>query len=137
MGGELVRVTNNTISRMIMSERCSENEDEAGEVRKLIQETAELTGKFNLSDFIWVCKNLDLQGFRKRLKGVRDRFDAMMERIISEHEDARRKMKRENCDGGERVKDLLHILMDIAEDETSDMKLSKENIKAFILVITR
>ncbi|PSS15640.1 Cytochrome P450 93A3 like [Actinidia chinensis var. chinensis] len=135
VGGELVRVTNNTISRMIMSERCSENEDEAGEVRKLIQETAELTGKFNLSDFIWFCKNLDLQGFRKRLKGVRDRFDAMMERIISEHEDTRRKMKRESCDGGERVKDLLHILMDIAEDETSDMKLSKENIKAFILDI--
>ena len=95
MGGELIRVTNNTISRMIMSERCSENEDEAGEVRKLIQETAELTGKFNLSDFIWFCKNLDLQGFRKRLKDVRDRFDSMMERIISEHEDARRKMKRE------------------------------------------
>ncbi|KAI7991152.1 3,9-dihydroxypterocarpan 6A-monooxygenase [Camellia lanceoleosa] len=135
VGGELVRVTNNVISRMIMSERCSEDEDEAGEVRKLIQETAELTGKFNLSDFIWFCKNLDLQGFRKRLKDVRDRFDEMMERIIKEHQDSRKKKKKENCDGDDTVKDLLHILLDISEDENSEIRLSKENIKAFILVV--
>ncbi|CAL5356690.1 hypothetical protein CsSME_00046012 [Camellia sinensis var. sinensis] len=135
VGGELVRVTNNVISRMIMSERCSEDEDEAGEVRKLIQETAELTGKFNLSDFIWFCKNLDLQGFRKRLKDVRDRFDEMMERIIKEHQDSRKKKKKENCDGDDTVKDLLHILLDISEDENSEIRLSKENIKAFILDI--
>ncbi|KAA8517013.1 hypothetical protein F0562_017169 [Nyssa sinensis] len=136
VGGELIRVTNNVISRMIMSERCSENENEAGDVRKLVQETAELTGKFNLSDFIWFCKNLDLQGFGKRLKDVRNRFDEMMERIIKEHQDARkRKTKTKIGDGGDAVKDVLDILLDISEDESSEMKLTRENIKAFILDI--
>lgn len=132
VGRQLIRVTNNVISRMTMRQRCSDNEDEADEVRKLVQETAELTGKFNLSDFIWFCKNLDLQGFGRRLKEVRDKFDAIMERIIKEHEEAR-KIKKE-MGGGNSVKDLLDILLDISEDDGSEMKLTRENIKAFILV---
>ena len=97
VGEGLMRVTNNTISRMTMSQRCSENENEADEVTKLVKATAELTGKFNLSDYIcknWFCKNLDLQGFGKRLKEVRDRFDSMMEKIIKEHEEARKKEEK-------------------------------------------
>ncbi|KAK4581655.1 hypothetical protein RGQ29_025010 [Quercus rubra] len=114
VGEGLMRVTNNTISRMTMSQRCSENENEADEVTKLVKATAELTGKFNLSDYIcknWFCKNLDLQGFGKRLKEVRDRFDSHA------------------------VKDLLHILLDISEDKSSEMRLTRENIKAFVLDI--
>ncbi|KAI3471556.1 hypothetical protein Pfo_028206 [Paulownia fortunei] len=113
-----------------MSERCSGGENEAGEVRKLVQATAELTGKFNISDYIWFCKNLDLQGFGKRLKEIRDRFDEIMEKIIDEHQSQRRKLKQKS---GEVLKDLLDILLDIAEDGTSEMKLTRENIKAFIL----
>ncbi|XP_047339075.1 cytochrome P450 93A3-like [Impatiens glandulifera] len=131
LGGELVRLTNNVISRMVMSERCSEKEDEAGEVRKLVQEMAELTGKFNLSDFIWFLKKVDLQGFGKRLKDVRHRFDGMMERIIREHEEARGLRKNDH----DQAKDLLDIMLDISEDEKSEMKLSRENIKAFVLDI--
>ncbi|XP_065856385.1 cytochrome P450 93A3-like [Euphorbia lathyris] len=133
VGGQLIRVTNNVISRMTMSQRCSDKEDEADEVRKLVQETAGITGEFNLSDFIWFCKNIDLQGFRGRLKKIRDKFDAMMERIIAEHEDAR-KINKESGEG-DSVKDVLDILLDIAEDEKSEMKLTKENIKSFILDI--
>lgn len=133
VGGELTRVTNNVISRMCMSQRCSEDDNEADQVRKLVKDTAELTGKFNLSDYIWICKNMDLQGFRKRLKEVRDNFDTMMERIIKEHEDARRE-RQKGGDGGEVVKDLVDILLDISEDESSEIRLTRENIKAFILV---
>ncbi|KAL8127575.1 cytochrome P450 93A3-like [Apium graveolens] len=132
IGAELMRLTNNVISRMLMRERCSENEDEAGEVKNLIKEVAEITGKFNVSDYIWFCKNLDLQGIRKRLVDIRGRFDKMMERIIEEHTDVRRKRK-ENSNGGHAEKDLLDILLDISEDESLEIKLSRENIKAFIL----
>ncbi|KAL0359459.1 UNVERIFIED_CONTAM: cytochrome [Sesamum angustifolium] len=132
IGSVLIRMTNNVISRMVMSRRCSEDETEAGGVRKLVQETAELTGKFNLSDYIWFCKNLDLQGFGQRLKKVRDRFDEMMEKIIDEHQNERMKLKQKS-EEGEVAKDLLDILLDIAEDGSSEMKLTRENIKAFIL----
>ncbi|KAK6149195.1 hypothetical protein DH2020_016720 [Rehmannia glutinosa] len=134
IGSELVRMTNNVISRMIMSERCSGDENEAGEIRNLVHDVAELTGKFNVSDYIWFCKNLDLQGFGKRSKEVRDRFDEMMERIIDEHEIRRRERLKQKSEEGEIVvKDLLDILLDIAEDGSSEMKLTRENIKAFIL----
>lgn len=132
VGKELIRMTNNVISRMMMSQRCSGDESGAGEVRKLIQETAELAGKFNLSDYIWFCKNLDLQGFGKRLKEVRDKFDELMEKIIDEHQEARRSVQQKGEVGN--VKDLLHILLDISEDKSSEIKLTRENIKAFILV---
>ncbi len=128
-----MRVSNNIISRMTMSQRCSQNENEADKLTKLVKATAELTGKFNLSDYIWFCKNLDLQGFGKRLKEVRDGFDSMMERIIKEHEEERKKEAK--MDGGHAImKDLLHILLDISEDKSSEMRLTRENIKASVLV---
>lgn len=128
-GSELIRLTNNVISRIVMSERCSGDDDEAGAVRKLIEETADLLGKFNLSDYIWFCKNLDLQGFGKRLKEVRNRFDEMMEKIIEK----RRKSKEDSKEGNV-VQDLLDILLDITEDPSSEIKLTRDNIKAVIMV---
>ncbi|XP_011033262.1 PREDICTED: cytochrome P450 93A3-like isoform X2 [Populus euphratica] len=104
VGSQLIRLTNNVISRMAMSQRCSDNDDEADEVRNL--------------------------GFGKRLKEVRKRFDTMMERIIKEHEEVR-KIKKETGEG-DSEKDLLDILLDLSED-SSEMKLTRENIKAFIL----
>jgi hypothetical protein len=64
-------------------------------VTKLVKAMAELSGKFNLSDFIWFCKNFDLQGFGKKLKKVCGNFDRMLERIIKEHEEVRKKEKEE------------------------------------------
>ncbi|KAJ4822455.1 hypothetical protein Tsubulata_007014 [Turnera subulata] len=136
LGGQLIRLTNNVISRMTMSQRCSHSEVEADDVRKIVEETAELTGKFNLSDYIGFCKNLDLQGIIKRLKEVRDKYDAMLERNIKEHEEAR--MINKETGGGDEEsggKDLLDVLLDIAEDESSQTKLTRENIKAFILIL--
>ena len=53
--------------------------------------------------------------------------------LIKKEED--RKKRREEGSGGEgHIKDLLDVLLDIHEDENSDIKLTKENIKAFILV---
>ncbi|KAK1366231.1 3,9-dihydroxypterocarpan 6A-monooxygenase [Heracleum sosnowskyi] len=134
IGCELRRLTNNVISRMIMRVRCSEDEDEAGEVKRLNKDVSDALGKFNLSDHIWFCKNLDLQGMKKKLVKIRGRYDIMMERIIEEHRDARRR-KIENGDDGDAEKDLLDILLDISEDESLEIRLSIENIKAFILDI--
>ncbi|CAN1322446.1 Cytochrome P450 93A3 [Linum perenne] len=96
VGGELIRLTNNVVSRMVMSERCSGGGDkEVGEVRRVIEETGRLAGEFNIGDFVWWLKGED--------------------------------------DG--QVKDLLDLLLDISADETSDIKLTRHNIKAFILDI--
>ncbi|KAL0339601.1 UNVERIFIED_CONTAM: cytochrome [Sesamum radiatum] len=132
IGSELIRLSNNVISRMVLSRRLSGDENEAAQMREQVREITALTGQFNLSDFIWFFKNLDVQGIGKRLKAVMGRFDKMMEKIIEEHQSERRKLKQRTKEG-EVAKDLLHILLDIAEDESSEMKLTREKIKGFIL----
>ncbi|KAL1330616.1 3,9-dihydroxypterocarpan 6A-monooxygenase [Arachis hypogaea] len=138
VGDQLLSLTNSVISRMTMSVTCCEeggNGDDAEVMRKMVKDTAELAGKFNVSDFIWLFKNWDLQGMNKRLKGILERFDSMIERVIREHELARKKRKEEGeSDEGGRVRDLLDILLEIYEDKRNDeIELSRENIKAFIL----
>ena len=131
---EIMRLTNNLITKMIMRHRCSESEDDATEVKELMTEMMKLIGSFNLSDFVWFCKNLDLQGFKKRVKEARARFDAIMERVMKAREEERRK-KRDMNDAGVAMNDFLDILLDIMENEKEEMRLTRENVKGIILVI--
>ena len=134
VGHELLTLANSIISRMIMSRSSSGNDDEAKEIRKMVTDTVELAGEFNLSDYHWLFKKLNLQGRRnKRLKETRDRFDTLLEGVIMEHQEERRK-RRELYNENGQIRDLLDILLDIHEDDTSEMKLSIDHIKAFILV---
>ncbi|XP_074587849.1 cytochrome P450 93A3-like [Curcuma longa] len=126
MGGELVRLTNNVICRMTMSRRCSGTEGDLEEVRKIVAGVAELFGKFNLADYIGICKDWDLQGLDKRIEDIHRRFDSMMERILKEKEASRRKQ-------GGGMKDLLDTLLDISEDASAEVRLSRHDIKAFLL----
>lgn len=103
-----------------MGQNCCEDKKEADHVRTLVRKTSEITGKFNLSDYIGFCENMDLQGLEKRLEEVRENFDTMTERIMTEHEEARK--NRGDDDG---VKDLIDILLDIAEDESSEIRLTR------------
>ncbi|WVY98187.1 hypothetical protein V8G54_030338 [Vigna mungo] len=129
---ELAMLTNNIITRMALRRRCCDVEGEGHQLIELVKEMTELCGKINLGDTLWFVRKLDLQGFGKKLERVRSRYDAIMEKIIKEHEDARRK-KEKGGDGDETVKDLLDILLDIYADEHSEVRLTRENVKAFIL----
>lgn len=131
IGDELSMLANNIITRMALRRRCCDVEGEGHQLIEVVREMTELGGKFNLGDMLWFVKKFDLQGFGKRLKSVRSRYDAIMEKIIKEHEDARRKRKED-----EGVRDLLDILLDIYADESSEIRLTRENIKAFIMVIS-
>ncbi|KAH9705879.1 cytochrome P450 [Citrus sinensis] len=133
VGRELIRLTNNVMPRMTMGQICSNNEEEADEVMNLVLSIFELSGKFNLADCIWFCKNLDLQGFGKKMKEARKRFDTMMERIIKEHEETRKTNKETGRDDA--PNDLLDILLTVSEDESSEIKLTRENVKAFFMNI--
>ncbi|XP_076938755.1 cytochrome P450 93A2-like [Bidens hawaiensis] len=117
VGVDIGKTTNNLISRMIMNKRCSGNESEAKDMRKLFAD-------------IWLFKNVDLQGIRKKLESIHRRYDDLIEAIIIEHEEARNQQEIMGSQG----KDLLSILLDVAKDENMEIELTKENIKALILV---
>ncbi|XP_027365745.1 3,9-dihydroxypterocarpan 6A-monooxygenase-like [Abrus precatorius] len=133
VGAELLTLTNSVISRMTMSRTCYDNDSDAADVRKMVVDTVELAGKFNVSDFVWFCRSLDLQGMKKRVEEIMERFDVMMERVIEEHQMER--VERKESGEGEKVRDLLDILLDIHEDESTEVKLTRENIKALIMDI--
>ncbi|KAK1281985.1 Cytochrome P450 93A2 [Acorus calamus] len=102
-----------------------------GEARELAKGVAETIGAFNASDFIWVLNGFDVQGLKRRIDDVHRRFDALMERIIQRKEEER----RTGGGGGERPKDLLDIMLDVLEDDKAEVRLTRENIKGFVLDI--
>ncbi|XP_073002628.1 cytochrome P450 93A2-like [Typha latifolia] len=135
VGEEIMKHANNIVSTMAMNIRCSGSDNDAEVVRNVVKEVAELAGRFNLGDYIPVFEKLDLQGFKKRFEVARKSFDELMERILKKREEERRTKKVMGLVGGEgeRVKDLLDILLDIYEDKEAEMRLTMDNIKAFIL----
>ncbi|KAJ9565207.1 hypothetical protein OSB04_001173 [Centaurea solstitialis] len=127
---EFLKFTNNVICQMLMSIRCSGTNNDADEAKNLVREATRIFGEFNVSDFIWFCKNIDLQGFKKRYKDIHKRYDALLEKIIFEREEKRRKGKIEDGDKG---KDFLDMLLDVMEDDKAEIKITRDHIKASIL----
>lgn len=128
LSGELLKLINNVISRMVWNKRCTDKEGEADELGKIIAELTEMGGSFNLSDYVWLLKTLDIQGLGRKAKDARSRFDAVVERLMKEHDE------RERHNENREVKDLLDMLLDIQQDESMEIKLTRENIKAFMMV---
>ncbi|WCJ18975.1 cytochrome P450 family 705 subfamily A polypeptide 25 [Euphorbia peplus] len=126
LGEELMNVASNVISRMTMGKRCWATGDEAGEMRKMIEEVGAVTGEFNVQDYIGFCKNVDLQGIGKRVKKVQVKLDQLMEKIVKEHEEVKKEKDIMEWD-------LVDVLVDIMEDDSSQIRLSRESVKAFIL----
>ncbi|KAG8472615.1 hypothetical protein CXB51_034415 [Gossypium anomalum] len=128
---ELLKLTNNVISQMMISIRCSGIGDQADGVRTLVREVTEIFGEFNISDIIWFFKNIDVQGFRKRVLDIHSRYDSLLEKIMRDREELRKNKKPNDDD----VKDFLDMMLDVFEDEHSEIQLTRNHIKALILLI--
>ncbi|KAF9600115.1 hypothetical protein IFM89_003662 [Coptis chinensis] len=132
---EVMKLSNNIISQMMLNIRCSGEDEKAREIRSLVREATELVAQFNFSDFIWFLQNLDLQGIKKKAKTMNHRFDFLLEKIITEREVDRNKQKEKRGNEGlgkQKMTDFLSILLDISDDENSSIRLTRENIKAFL-----
>lgn len=130
MSRELIRMSNNAIMRMVASALPG---DMAETARDCAKQVAELVGAFNVEDYVAMCRGWDLQGIGRRTREVHARFDALLEVMIRAKEEARRDPHPR--DKSRTTKDLLDILMDAAEDEAAEVRLTRENIKAFVLDI--
>ncbi|GJN36952.1 hypothetical protein PR202_gb25859 [Eleusine coracana subsp. coracana] len=130
---ELIRLSNTSIIRMVASTVPGSVTDEAQE---LVKEVAELVGAFNVAEYIPVCRDWDMQGLGKRAADVHRRFDVLLEDLIRHKEEAAAAaiLDDDVCNKKKDARqDLLDILLEKAQDETAEVKLTRDNIKAFVI----
>ncbi|KAK9289313.1 hypothetical protein L1049_007468 [Liquidambar formosana] len=125
----LTAMTNNVICRMAMGTRCSENDNEAHEIKEIVRDVFELGGKLSVGEVMGPLAKFDIFGYGKKLGFAIRRFDRLVERIMKEHEE--KEMK--GC-GGE-GRDLMDIMLESYRDTNAEVKLTRNDIKAFFLDI--
>ncbi|GJY13891.1 cytochrome P450 93A3-like protein [Tanacetum coccineum] len=118
----------NNMMRMVIGKRFTDGECKEGDVSDLVSDMSELLGTFNPSYYIPLFKNIDFNGYAKKLKNLRDGLDTLIAKAIDEHEEAKKQNETRE------VKDLLDILLEIAHDESMEIKLTRVNIKGLILL---
>ncbi|KAJ4810795.1 Cytochrome P450 93A3 [Rhynchospora pubera] len=137
---EFIGLASSIVSRMSVGRQWAGKDDELAELKTVINELEEILGLFDFKDHIWVLKQLgklgiDFQGIDSKVEEVKGKYDRMVERVLRAKEAERQQLTRKK-DGGEgMVKDILDLLMDVHDDENAEKKLTRENIKSYILNI--
>ncbi|XP_015055307.1 3,9-dihydroxypterocarpan 6A-monooxygenase [Solanum pennellii] len=126
VGIQLMDMTNNLICRLIMSTRTSTNVNESAEIREIAKGIVLLAGQLGLGEIFGPLKKYDLLGAGRKAKALLLKFDKLMDGIIKKHEDERRV-------GGKERRDMMDILLEIADDENAEMKLTRNGIKGLFL----
>jgi len=125
----------NVISRMVLGKRYLDEGESPimtpDEFKKMLDELFLLNGVLNLGDWIPCLKYFDVQGYVKRMKALAKKFDRFMEHVLDEH-NARREKEKQNW----MAKDMVDVLLGLADDPTLEVKLERIGVKAFSQVRT-
>lgn len=127
MGAEFLKMTNNMTCRMMMSTRCSGSQDESMMIRNLIKEIQYLTAKFSLGEILF-GRTMNRIGFfyhGRQMKSLLLQFDALVEKIIAEHE-------KEMDFGKKERKDIVDLLLQMYKDDHAETTISRMHIKTFL-----
>lgn len=129
---ELLKMTSNVISQMMLGIRPSSQPDGQSEVvRTVVREVTKIFGQFNVSDFIWLCKNFDLQGFGKRIDQIYDMYDGLLETIITDRQQVRHKISSSGVH--REANDFIDLMFEVMEDESSEIKITRDHIKGMVM----
>nr|ACN40859.1 unknown [Picea sitchensis] len=99
----------------------------------LVQEVSTVGGSLNIGDFIPYLDRLDLQGIKRSLKKANTRYDVFAEKMIDEHVNARAATNGQaeaEAEAEAHVKDIIDVLLEMAETDKLEAKLKRETIKA-------
>lgn len=141
VGEQIFALTRNITYRAAFGSACEKGQDE---FIRILQEFSKLFGAFNVADFIPYFGWIDPQGIKKRLVKARGDLDGFIDDIIDEH--MKKKENQNTVDDGDvvdtdMVDDLLAFyseeakLVSEATDLQNSIKLTRDNIKAIIMVI--
>ncbi|KAA8541628.1 hypothetical protein F0562_022780 [Nyssa sinensis] len=119
----------NVISRMVLGKRYLDEVADSivkpDEFKKMLDELFLLNGVFNIGDLIPWLSFLDLQGYVKRMKVLSKKLDIFLEHVVDEH-NAKRKAVENYV-----AKDMVDVLLQLADDPNLEVKLERKGIKAF------
>ncbi|CAN1169143.1 Dimethylnonatriene synthase [Linum perenne] len=121
----------NVISRMVLGKKYTVSSDAAAivtpeEFKEMLDELFLLNGVLDIGDSIPWLAGLDLQGYIKRMKAVATKFDGFLERVLDEHN------LRRGIEKGDFVaKDMVDVLLQLADDPNLEVKLDRRGVKAF------
>ncbi|GLU10156.1 hypothetical protein SLE2022_269760 [Rubroshorea leprosula] len=130
---QLSRVTLSIISRMVLGKKYfSESEPEIGsnivrleEFQEMLDELFFLNGVLNIGDWIPWLDFLDLQGYVKRMKALKKKFDRFHHYVIEDHNSRRR-------DTNFVPQDMMDLLLQLTDDDSVDVQLNYDGVKGFI-----
>ncbi|CAI9114424.1 OLC1v1015143C1 [Oldenlandia corymbosa var. corymbosa] len=126
----------NVISRMVLGRRYLDETENPivspEEFKKMLDELFLLNGVFTIGDLIPWLNFLDLQGYVKRMKNVSKKFDRFLEHVLNEHIQNRKvDVGDDEGNGKNKSKDMVDVLLDLANDPTLEVKLERHGVKAF------
>ncbi|KAJ4788368.1 hypothetical protein LUZ62_039614 [Rhynchospora pubera] len=125
MTDEFSFLAKQTISRISIGQH-SGTEDWYKEIQAVMKECSLLMGSFNPGDyFAWLPWLSHVTGLERKLNKTCEWADRVLETIIENHT---KKLK-----GGEREECFLDIMLNFMEDESKDIYLGRDNIKAIIM----
>lgn len=125
---ELTTLTNNILCRMAMSNSCFNKDNDAEEIHSLVKEFLEVGAKLSIGEVFGPLGKLDLFGYGKRLVKIVGKFDQILESILEEHE-------KKEIEGGQReTRDMMDIILQVYRDPNAEVKLTRNDMKAFFLV---
>ncbi|XP_010523229.1 PREDICTED: cytochrome P450 705A5-like [Tarenaya hassleriana] len=124
MHKEIMKLTNNTICRMIIGRKWSEESGEANEIQDLVMKSNGVLRKILIANGLRSFKRLGAKSwFEKEARHISHRYDMFLEKILVEHE------KNPN----EEQKDITDLLLEAYHDENAEFKLTRNHIKAFLV----
>ncbi|TKY62570.1 3,9-dihydroxypterocarpan 6A-monooxygenase [Spatholobus suberectus] len=126
---ELTALTNNILCRMAMSTSCLDKVNDAEEILGLVRELLHVGAKLSMGEVLGPLGKLDLFGYGKKLVKIVDKFDQVLERILEEHEE-----RNTEASGGV-TGDMMDILLQVYKDPNAEVRLTRNDIKAFFLDI--
>lgn len=137
---QLSRVTLSVISRIVLGKKYfSESKSDKSsivtleEFQEMLDELFLLNGVLNIGDWIPWLKFLDLQGYEKRMKALKKKFDRFHDYVFDEHK--AKKLDRENNNIKDfKTNDMVDLLLQLADDPDLDVKLTYDSVKGFTQV---
>ncbi|GLJ45526.1 hypothetical protein SUGI_0958470 [Cryptomeria japonica] len=120
-------LTLNIICRMFAGRTYFDHELGGGEwFVQMVTEIMHLSGIVVLGDFIPSLAFLDWRGYCRRMQAAHKIFDVFADKLIDEHVERRRTKKSDD-------QDIVDVMLDMAESESSEIQVSRVHIKAIVL----